>query len=229
MGSASLWFERSLPEAEVEFQRAIELNPSYGWAHHDYAWLLVASGRFDEAVSQIKQAQALDPLSPLANSDVGWVYLFARRYDQAIEQIKRTLDLEPGFGSARACLIHAYLYQDLVGEAVTLGKEEMARGGATSQELATIDTAVTSAALASYLRWTLERAQRASTSGVTSHYRIAQLYVELGEKDRALESLTRAFSANDPMLVFLNVDPAYDSLRSDPRFVALIHRTGLSS
>jgi tetratricopeptide (TPR) repeat protein len=102
-----LWFERSLSEAEREFRRAIELNPSYGWAHHDYAWLLVAAGRFDEAIGQIKQAQALDPMSPLANSDVGWVYLFARRYDEAIDQIKRTLDLEPGFGSARACLIQA--------------------------------------------------------------------------------------------------------------------------
>jgi len=229
MGSTEFWFERRFAKAEVEFQRAIELNPSYGWAHHDYAWLLVATARFDEAVSQIKQAQALDPLSPLSNSDVGWVYLFSRRYDQAIDQIKRTLDLEPGFGSARACLIQAYIYKGMIKEALSLGKEEMRRRGATGRELASIDSADTSAALESYLRWTLERAQRISGNVTISHYRIAQLYAELGEKDRALESLTRAFSANDPMLVFLNVDPAYDSLRSDPRFVALIHRTGQSS
>src|SRR5262249_33879943 len=214
---------------EFEFQRAIELNPSYGWAHHDYAWLLVASGRFDEAIGQIKQAQALDPLSPLTNSDVGWVYLFARRYDEAIEQIKRTLDLEPGFGSARACLIQAYLYKGMIKEALSYGREEMARAGAPPRELASIDIADPSAALTNYLKWALEKAQSGSGSGRASHYRIAQLYAELGNKDRALESLSQALSAHDPMLVFLNVDPAIDGLRSDPRFAALVQRSGLSS
>jgi TolB-like protein/Tfp pilus assembly protein PilF len=228
MGSASLWFERRLPEAEVEFKRAIELNPSYGWAHHDYAWLLVASGRFDEAVSQIKQAQALDPLSPLANSDVGWVYLFAHLYDQAIDQIKRTLDLEPGFASARTCLIHAYIYNGMIKEALSLGKEEMRRGGATERELASIDIADPSAALTNYLRWRLERALRVSANATASQYRIAQLYAELADKDLAFASLAQALVANDPMLIFLNVDPAYDSFRSDPRFIALIHRSGIS-
>jgi len=228
MGSASLWFERRLPEAEVEFQRAIELNPSYGWAHHDYAWLLVASRRFDEAVSHIEQARALDPLSPLANSDVGWVYLFARRYDEAIDQIKRTLDLEPGFASARACLIQAYIYQGKLKKALALGKEEMARRVATERELASIDIADPSAALTNYLRWTLERALRVSAKATASQYRIAQLYAELADKDLAFASLARALDANDPMLIFLNVDPAYDGLRSDARFVALLHRSGLS-
>jgi TolB-like protein/Flp pilus assembly protein TadD len=229
MGSARLWFDRRLPEAEAEFRRAIELNPSYGWAHHDYAWLLVAAGRFDEAVAQIKQAQELDPLSPLANSDVGWVYLFARRYDEAIDQIKRTLDLEPGFGSARTCLIHAYIYKGMIKEALSLGKEEMGRRGATQRELASIDIADPSAALTNYLRWTLEKALGVSAKATASQYRIAQLYAELADKDLALASLARAFSANDPMLIFLNADPAFDSLRSDSRFAALVLRSGLSS
>src|SRR5262249_46011794 len=177
--------------------------------------------------SEIKQAQALDPLSPLANSDVGWVYLFARRYDEAIDQIKRTLDLEPGFGSARACLIQAYLYKGLTGEALALGKEEMARRGATPRELASISTADTSAALTNYLGWTLAKAQSVSGNAGAPHYRIAQLYAELGDKQRALESLAASFSAHDPMMVFLNVDPAYDSLRSDPRFVDLVRHSGL--
>ena len=229
MGSVKLWFERSLPEAEREFKRAIELNPSYGWARHDYAWLLVASGRFDEAVYQVKQAQALDPLSPLANSDVGWVYLFARRYDEAIDQIKRTLDLEPRFGSARACLIQAYLYKGMIKEALVQGREEMARGGASLRELQSIDAADTSAALRNYLRWTLEKSRKVSGDATASRYRMAQLYAELSENDLALVSLAEAFSAHDPMLIFLNVDPAFDGLRSDPRFVALVDRAGLSS
>src|SRR5262249_46345482 len=186
-------------------------------------------GRFDEAIVQIKQAQALDPLSPLANSDVGWVYLFARRYDEAIDQIKRTLDLEPRFGSARACLIQAYLYKGMIKEALVQGREEMARRGAPPSDLASVDIADTSAALTNYLRWSLEKAQSASANAKTSIYRIAQLYSELADNDLALASLAEALSAHDPMLIFLNVDPAFDGLRSDPRFVALVDRAGLSS
>jgi TolB-like protein/DNA-binding winged helix-turn-helix (wHTH) protein/Tfp pilus assembly protein PilF len=229
IGSVRFWFERSLPEAEREFERAIDLNPSYGWAHHDYAWLLVAAGRFDEAIAQIKQAQALDPLSPLANSDVGWVYLFGRRYDEAIQQIKRTLDLEPGFGSARACLIQAYIYKGMIKEAVALGREEMARGGASSRDLASTDNSEATGALTSYLRWALEKAQRPSGTAQISPCRIARLYAQLGDRNRALASLAEALGAPDPMLVFVNVDPAYDGLRSDSRFVALVQRSGLSS
>jgi TolB-like protein/DNA-binding winged helix-turn-helix (wHTH) protein len=224
MGSARLWFDRDLPEAEREFQRAFELNPSYGWAHHDYAWLLVAAGRFDEALGQIKQAQALDPLSPLVNSDVGWVYLFSRRYDEAIDQIRRTLDLEPGFGSARACLIQAYIYKGTIPDALALGKEEMTRAGATPQALASIANPDTSAGLRSYLVWMLEREERLSGDTQPSPFRIARLYAEIGDKDRALASLAEAVRYHDPMLLFVKVDPAYDSLQSDARFVVLVQR-----
>jgi TolB-like protein/DNA-binding winged helix-turn-helix (wHTH) protein/Tfp pilus assembly protein PilF len=227
MGSALLWFDRSLPEAEREFHRAMELNPSYGWAHHDYAWLLVAAGRFDEAISQIKQAQSLDPLSPLANSDVGWVYLFSRRYDEAIDQIKRTLDLEPGFGSARACLVQAYIYKGMIEEALALGREEMTRAGAAPGALASIVGPDLDTGLRGYLEWTLERERNISGKAQPSHVRIAHLYAELGDEDRALESLAQALRYHDPMVVFLNVDPSFDSLRSDSRFVVLVQHSGL--
>jgi TolB-like protein/Tfp pilus assembly protein PilF len=223
MGSCRFWFERSFPEAEREFHRAIELNPSYGWAHHDYAWLLVASSRFDEAIGQIKQAQALDPLSPLANSDVGWVYLFSRRYDEAIDQIKRTLDLEPGYGSARACLIQAYIYRGMITAALAMGQEEMTRAGATPQELAALDNSQPVAALTSFLRWRLGRRESNVERG-GSALAVAQLCAALGDTNGAFSWLDKALANSDPMLVLLNVDPAFDNQRSDPRFKALAER-----
>ena len=104
LGTIKFRYEWNWEEAEREFRRAIEINPSLGIAHHDYAWFLVAMERFEEGIEHMKVAQQLDPLSPLANSDVGWVYLMARRYDDAVDQINRTLELEPGFGGALACL-----------------------------------------------------------------------------------------------------------------------------
>ncbi|HJQ71484.1 MAG TPA: winged helix-turn-helix domain-containing protein [Blastocatellia bacterium] len=75
LGTIRFRYEWDWAEAERDFLRALEINPSLGMAHHDYAWFLVAMGRLDEGVEHIEMAQRLDPLSPLANSDVGWVYL----------------------------------------------------------------------------------------------------------------------------------------------------------
>jgi tetratricopeptide (TPR) repeat protein len=123
-GTIKFRYEWKWQEAERDFQRAIEINPSSGLAHHDYAWFLIAMQRFDQGIEQMKLAQRLDPLSPLANSDVGWAYLMARRYDEAISQIKRTLELEPGFSSAVACLERAYSLQGRHQEAIeTLVRE----------------------------------------------------------------------------------------------------------
>jgi TolB-like protein/Tfp pilus assembly protein PilF len=139
MGTIRFRFDWGWADAEAEFKRAIELNPSYGRAHHDYAWFLVARERFDEAMNEIKRAQELDPLSPLANSDVGWVYLRARRYDDAINQIERTLELAPEFASAQACLERAYRLKGMNKEAVESARKSMIRAGATPLELAALD------------------------------------------------------------------------------------------
>jgi TolB-like protein/DNA-binding winged helix-turn-helix (wHTH) protein/Tfp pilus assembly protein PilF len=229
LGSVKLWFERDWPGAEKEFQRAIELNPSYGRAHHDYAWLLVATGRTDEGIAQIKQAQELDPLSPLANSDVGWVYLFARHYDEAIDQIKRTLELEPRFNSARGCLEEAYIARGMHAEAVASGKQAMAREGASAQDLAAIENMDQREAFNSIQRWRLnKRLASASGSGAgAGAYNIAQLSASLSQTDNALLWLEKAFEARAPMLVFLRADPVWDGMRGDARFKDFVRRVGL--
>jgi tetratricopeptide (TPR) repeat protein len=92
----------NLVEAEKEFKRAIALNPNYATAHHWYGnALLVALGRFDEAISEVHRAVDLDPLSLIINADLGGTLMMARRYDQAIAQLQRTLALDERFGYAR--------------------------------------------------------------------------------------------------------------------------------
>jgi TolB-like protein/DNA-binding winged helix-turn-helix (wHTH) protein/Tfp pilus assembly protein PilF len=229
LGSVKLWFERDWAGAEKEFLRAIELNPSYGRAHHDYAWLLVATGRTEEGIAQIKQAQELDPLSPLANSDVGWVYLFARHYDEAIDQIKRTLELEPRFNSARGCLEEAYIAKGMLAEAVASGKQAMAREGASAQDLAAVESIDQREAFNNVQRWRLNK-RLASANGPDAGagaYNIAQLYASMSQADNALLWLEKAFEVRAPMLVFLRADPVWDGMQTDARFKDLVRRTGL--
>jgi len=212
--------------AESEFKRAIASNPSYGRAHHDYAWFLVAHERFDEAVTEIRRAQELDPLSPLANSDVGWVYLRARRYDDAINQIKRTLELEPDFASAQQCLESAYRMKGLYGEAVDAARKSMIRSGATQRELAELDNKDAEKAMRSVLLWRLKKRNEAASARPGSPYRFAAQHAELDESDAAFEWLERAFSERDSELVSLKVDPAFDGVRADFRFQELVRRMG---
>ena len=227
LGTILFRFDWAWPEAEAQFKRAIELNPSYGRAHHDYAWLLVALERFDEAVNEIKRAQELDPLSPLANSDVGWVYLRARRYDDAINQIERTLELEPEFGSAQACLERAYRLKGMNKEALESARKSMVRSGATPRELTALEKPDSEDAMRSVLLWRLKKGEDTAGNRPASPYRFAAQHAELGDTNAAFEWLERAFKERDSELVSLKVDPAFDGVRSDSRYASLLHRIGL--
>ena len=220
LGTIKFRYEWNWEEAERDFLRAIEINPSLGMAHHDYAWFLVAMQRFDQGLDHMKLAQRLDPLSPLANSDVGWVYLMARRYDEAIEQIIRTLELEPTFGSALACLERAYTLKGQTREALETLLKELKEEGAPFRD---VDPAQTMKAL---YRKRLEQKLPAVKTGLSSPYSAAMTCIAAGERELALEFLERAYKERDPMLVAVRTDPAFDELREDPRFSALLKRIG---
>ena len=223
LGTIKFRYEWKWEEAEQAFRRALEINPSFGMAHHDYAWFLVAMQRFDEGIEHMKLAQRFDPLSPLANSDVGWVYLMARRYDEAIAQINRTLELEPAFGSALACLERAYTLSGRPREALeTLLKETgetdtSARDGDAEQAIRLL------------YRKRLDRKLEAIKKQRSSSYSLAATCAAAGQRDQAFAWLERAFSERDPMLVAARTDPAFDPLRDDARFAALLRRIGFAT
>ena len=218
LGSILFRFHRDWPAAEREFRRALELDPASATAHHDYAWFLVSMKRFDEAVSEMQAAQAIDPLSPRANADTGWVYYRARRYPEAIHQMERTLELEPRFLPARHCLERALAHEGRLAEALDHARESARQEGMSAEELADLplDPA---AALRRIGEWRLGR--------LRSPYALAAQHAELGDRDRAFAELERAFAGRDPSLVAVNVDPAFDKVRSDPRFRELVDRLGL--
>ena len=220
LGTIRFRYEWKWEEAERDFLRAIEVNPSLGMAHHDYAWFLIAMKRLGEGIEHIKTAQRLDPLSPLANSDVGWAYLMARRYDEAIEQIKRTLELEPRFGSALVCLERAYVLKGQRKEALeTLLKR-------TSQLNTSVRDGDPEQMMKAVYRTTLKGRLEAMKKTRSSPYSMATLCASAGESDQALEWLEEAFKDRDPMLVLVSTDPAFDSLRGAAQFERLLKRIG---
>jgi tetratricopeptide (TPR) repeat protein len=214
--------------AEREFKLAFELSPNYATAHHWYALFLMYMGRADEAIEEIKQAQRLDPLSLVINRNVAWVFYFARRYDKAVEALKKTLELDPNFILANAFLGKVYLHMSMYEEALReIQKEKDITGrfdplvetwrGIAYECLGRIGEAK------KVLDDLLERAKRAYVPSVL----LSNLYFALGEKDEGFNCLNKGYEENDSTILEIKADPVFDSVRSDPRFTALLKKIGL--
>jgi len=234
LGSIRFRYHWDYAGAERELRRALAANPSYAPAHHDYAWLLVALGRMDEGIAEIREAQRLEPLSLRASADVGWVLYRAGRPDEAIAAMRRLLDLEPGFTAARDCLERALARRGRDAESLAVAREGLRREGASPAEVAALVAGAASDPAAARRRiaaWRLARlAQLASpaSGGVyLSPYAAAALEVDAGDPEAAIAALQRAVAARDPMVVMLATDPELAPIRADRRVAALLHQLGL--
>jgi tetratricopeptide (TPR) repeat protein len=177
-------------------------------------------GRHDRAIAEVKRAQELDPLSPLMLVIGGEVCIFARRYDEGIEQCRKALELDSNYALAHAYLGDAYLGKGMYKEAIT-EYENYARLSNRTLGLALAYAAAGRRAEAVQI---LDRARGQLKPGEIPLWSVACLNIGLGENQRALDWLERAFEERDPNMVFLKVGFGLDPLRSDPRFQHLLRR-----
>jgi serine/threonine protein kinase/TolB-like protein len=220
LGFVLLYWDWDWSAAESELKRAIELNPSYVVGHHWYAEYLSAMGRHDRAIAEVKRAQELDPLSPLMLVIGGEVCIFARRYDEDIEQCRKALELDSNYALAHAYLGGAYLGKGMYKEAIT-EYENYARLSNRTLGLAFAYAAAGRRAEAVQI---LDRAREQLKPGEIPLWSVACLYIGLGENQRALNWLEKAYEERDPNMIFLKVESFLDPLRSDPRFQNLLRR-----
>jgi TolB-like protein/Tfp pilus assembly protein PilF len=220
-------YDWNWPAAEKEFKKSIKLNPKYATAHHWYAFRLAAVGRHDDAIAEMKLARELDPLALIINTEVGWAYYFARQYEKAIEQYQTTLELDPGFGVAHMFLGTAYVQQGRYAEGIAelLKAIELSGGGVGMNGL--LGHAYGRAGdKESALKMVAELTQQPAGKYV-SPYNLALIYAGLGETDKTLELLNEACEHRSLFLAWLNVEPMFDGVRADPRFVELVKKIGL--
>jgi len=211
--------------AEREFQRAIELNPAYARAHNLYGYLLYRLGRFEEAIAELKRGVELDPLSLLNNRVLGQAFYNARQYDQAIEQFRKTLELDPNFSSAHRFLGRAYLQKSMYNDGTAEIEKELTIYPGHVGALGDLGYAYALAGRKADALKVLDQLNDLSKQKyVPATYR-AEVYVGLGAKDKAFEWLEKGYE--ERFLPSINVDPAYDPLRSDPRFQDLLRRMNL--
>jgi TolB-like protein/DNA-binding winged helix-turn-helix (wHTH) protein len=220
-------YEWNWSKAEFEYKRAIELNPSYSTGHHYYATFLMGMGRHSEALEEMKRAQELDPLSPIIATFIGKAFYYAGNNEEAIKQYQKALDSDPSFPVARSFLINSFEQAGRFQEAVAQSKIEAAQLGRSPDQAAARDRAYRTAGATGYWKEVLRQRQGGGDHGPGSDLDTAAVYAKLGDKDEAFSLLNRAFDRRNMWLMNLNVDPRWDSLRSDARFQSLLVRVGL--
>jgi TolB-like protein/Tfp pilus assembly protein PilF len=224
----STLYEWDWERAESEFERAIDLNPNYATAHHWYAVFLFAMERYDEALDEIERAQELDPGSNIINTDAGGPYYFMRRYDQAIKAYKNVLAIDDGFWRAHWDLGITYSQKEMYEEALAeiQKAKELYKGWQPGIEMG---IGIVYARMGrreeaeQVLNSLLERAKQE----YVTPWVFANLYFALAENDQGFDWLERAYKVRNPQLIFLRENPFYDSVRSDPRFTAMLKKMGL--
>jgi eukaryotic-like serine/threonine-protein kinase len=214
------------PGAENEFKRAIQLNPNNASAHQWYGDFLTRMGRFDEARTELKKAQDLDPLSLLTNTSLGRQLYFTRQYDAAVQQLKKTLDIDPKFVPAQHAIEAAYAQNGMFKEAIGERQKVLTLSG-NPDLAAAIGEDFNTFGYPGVMKSWLEGLKEVSKRGYVSSYNIAQIYARLGDKNQALASLEVALDQRDSNLTYVRVEPAFDEIRTEPRFQKVVQQLAM--
>jgi tetratricopeptide (TPR) repeat protein len=215
---------------EVEFKKALELDPNDAHAHERYADNLgVLGGREQEALAEINRAHRLDPLSPDIGVEVGIVYIDARRFDEAIVMCKKVANENPTFATAHSCLASAYwgkhMYPQVIEEQKVYGRLSGDRD--SSEYASAMENGFRSGGWQGALRKGIETLLMQRKARYSPPYYVATLYAELGDKEQAFRWLNTTYQEHGELLMCLKTDFMLDSLRSDPRFAELVRKVGL--
>jgi TolB-like protein/DNA-binding winged helix-turn-helix (wHTH) protein len=223
--AAAIFFNRwDGDEALKEITRATELNPQNFDGYHLHAKILCALGRNEEAIAVQKQATAENPIEhPGAMAEI---YLCARQYDSAIHDGQLRLEDFPDAPDVLSYLADSYHWKGMDKEAVEMLAREFT--AVHSPKLADcIHRAFSSGGYNAVVRCELANLKKKEQSQPVSTMGIARLQAMLGEQDKTLALLEQALNERDPLLLWIQTDPAFDFLHKDKRYRAVVQKIGL--
>jgi TolB-like protein/Flp pilus assembly protein TadD len=219
----------NLKAAEQEYQRAIELNPNYAFAHYLFGFdVLTPLGDFDHAISEMNRAVELDPFSGIINANLGWCYLCARRYPEAAAQFRKAAELDPNSPMPALGLAHELSGQreqaiTAYQRAYDLDHDLEKHSGRPADPMLLAAVYALKGDRAKELQQ-LEEGKAVAQRGELPAFFVALAYARLGDKNEAIEWLQRSYQNKEIMIADINVFPPFDPLRSDPRFEALAEK-----
>jgi len=230
LGSNLMEYDWDFARGEAEYRKGFELDSKDAAAYLGYASdIAQMGGREQEAIAEINRAHQLDPLSPIISTFRGMVRVAAQQYDQAIEACGKLANEDPTFARAHWCLAYAYwgkrMYPQVIEEWTAYG--HLAGDKNLSEFASALEQGFRSNGWKGALNKAIEVRKAQRKAGYASSYEIASLYADLGDHNQAFAWLNTAYKERDSRMLRLKTDFLLNSLRSDPRFTALVRKVGL--
>ncbi len=221
-------YDWDFPTAELEFKRAIDLDRKNASAHHLYAQFLALMGRHEEAHFEVRRARELDPQSLQINQAIGTVSYYAKQYDDAIDYLRKTIELDKNFAPAHTGLGLAYEQTGKTQDAILEFMRAKRLMGADQESLTALKKSFVKSGRDGFWREYLEILKSEAKEHYVPSTGMAAIYSRLGENDRAIDALEKAYEEKDGGIVELKVEPVFERLRSERKFNELLRRVGLS-
>jgi serine/threonine-protein kinase len=226
LGHVIFWYDWDWNAAENQYKRALELDPNSPDALQFYAHLLSSTGRHAEALAKIKRARDLDPLNLRINALEGMFLYYAGQPDEAIITLQKTLELESNHRLANMFAVRAYNERGMYTEAIATRKAREISADST-ETIAYSAYALAKSGNLAEARAALDELLKLSTTRYVPPYNFALVYNALGESGKALDYLEKAFAEKDVRMVFLKVEPNWNNLRRESRFIDVMKRMKL--
>ena len=203
-----------LSGGEREYKRGLQLNPNGATLHHWYSFVLWNTNRRQEALAELEHARQLDPLSLVIYTDEAAMLCAAQQTDRAIGLLRKAIELDPNFADAHRTLAIAYSQKGLASQAISEARRGLALDPNLSEQATLGYIYAVSGKPEAARKLLVELAHRPGVSPV----HLSFIYAGLGDNDRALECLERAYRERSFMLTNIAQQAMFDRLRRDPRF-----------
>ena len=227
LGDIEFGFERNWRNAEIEFRRAVALEPSSPEAYHAYSHYLLALGRIDEATEAGERAIQLSPAAPELTQHLGWHYLHVRDYGRAREALWRAIELDSAAWRPHLDLALVEQVAGNYGQAETHLRIPLRVAPQRAEVQVALAQVYALSGRSDSARAILRRLLETSEVRYVSPYLIGALQGSLGQRNQAFASLSRAIRERSDLVAYLRIDPRVDSLRADRRFARLLRQLRL--
>ncbi|MGB7070021.1 MAG: winged helix-turn-helix domain-containing protein [Pyrinomonadaceae bacterium] len=218
----TFWYDWDWQEADKECLKAIEIDPNNSDFHGHYAMVLSNTGRHAEALAEAKRSIELNPVNLVQTALEGQYLLHAGRTDEALDRLRKTSELEPGFWMPHMIAASAYIEKGMFAEAIAESRKEYELTGGNVMPFGTY--AMAKSGKRDEARAELNELLKLSATKYVPQYNIALIYNSLDERDNALEWLEKGYGLRDPKMTFLKVEPKWNNLRDELRFMELMQR-----
>ncbi len=224
LGAIAFWYEWDWQAAEKHYLRALELDPNNANSRRAYGHFLSNTARHEKALVEAKRGRELDPLRLGGNAIEGQFLFYAGKHDAALDQLNKTIDLDANFWLAHLIISRVYAEKGMHAQAVAAATKAKELSKVNSESIALIGYSLAKSGETEKARAVLDELLKLSNERYVPPYNFALVYNALGESDKALDYLEKGFAEKNVLMVFLKVEPKWNNLRNESRFVDLMRR-----